>query len=322
MPVTLQPTSLKYKNQNGTFQSADAIKGDTGPAGPTGATGPQGTPGVGVPTGGTAGQVLKKASVTDYDTEWGNEPTAPVQSVNGQTGAVVLDAQDVGAYEKPAGGIPASDLAAGVVPDVPVQDVQVNGASILDAQGVANVPVANGSTFGAVKVGANGVTISSSGTLSPQIAIASDIKTGTTTTRLQIPANQHISTFYGLAKAAGSDMASSSNPVGNYTESAKSAISQMLNGSVSVTGSTPSITALPGIRYVCGEVATLDITLPASGIVDVVFESGATPTVLTITPPTGQTLKWANGFDPTALEADTTYEINIADGLGVAGSWS
>lgn len=34
------------------------------------ATGPQGAPGVGVPTGGSALQVLRKVSSTDYDTEW------------------------------------------------------------------------------------------------------------------------------------------------------------------------------------------------------------------------------------------------------------
>lgn len=41
-----------------------------------------------------------------------------VESVNGQTGAVVLTAADVGAgtYSKPSGGIPASDLAPGVIP--------------------------------------------------------------------------------------------------------------------------------------------------------------------------------------------------------------
>lgn len=110
--------------------------------------------------------------------------------------------------------------------------------------------------------------------------------------------------------------------VGIYPEAQKSAISTMLTSPVSVTGSTPTITALPGIRYVCGECTTLDIALPASGCIDVVFESGSTPTVLTVTPPTGVTAKWANGFDPTALEADTTYEINIADGLGVAASWT
>ena len=46
-------------------------------------------------------------------------PTVPVQSVNGKTGAVMLDATDVGAgtYSKPSGGIPASDIADGVIPD-------------------------------------------------------------------------------------------------------------------------------------------------------------------------------------------------------------
>lgn len=94
------------------------------------------------------------------------------------------------------------------------------------------------------------------------------------------------------------------------------------NPVVQVPGTTPSITALPGIQYICGECATLDITLPASGCIDVVFQSGSTPTVLTVTPPSGQTVKWTNGFDPTALEANTTYEINIKDGLGVAVSWT
>jgi len=54
-------------------------QGEVGPAGPqgetgaTGATGPagaDGADGVGVPVGGTTGQILAKASATDYDTEW------------------------------------------------------------------------------------------------------------------------------------------------------------------------------------------------------------------------------------------------------------
>ena len=249
---------------------------------------------------------------------------APVQSVNNKTGAVVLDAQDVGAYEKPASGIPASDLAAGVIPAVPVQDVQVNGVSVL-TDGVANVPKASqNSGLGVVAaVASNGIAVNANGQLYISAANADQLKAGSNVYKPIVPSIQHASTFYGLAKSAGdTTQSSSSNPVGTYTDAAKSAISTMLNGSVSVSGTTPVITALPGIRYVCGEVATLDITLPASGIVDVVFESGSTATVLTITPPTGVTLKWANGFDPTALEANTTYEINIADGLGVAGSWT
>lgn len=47
------------------------------------------------PTGGTTGQVLIKASNADRDTEWYTSPMAPVTSVNGATGAVVLDADDI-----------------------------------------------------------------------------------------------------------------------------------------------------------------------------------------------------------------------------------
>ena len=93
-----------------------------------------------------------------------------------------------------------------------------------------------------------------------------------------------------------------------------------------VSGTTPTITAQSDHRYVCGEVSTLDITLPASGCIDVVFESGSIATVLTVTPPTGKTLSWTGDFDPTALEADTVYEINVAivgdKCLGVAASWT
>ena len=202
-----------------------------------------------------------------------------------------------------------------------IKDVQVNGTSIVQ-NGVANVPVASATELGTVKV-STGLAINSGGNLYVRSATDAYIKAGTNSQTYISPSKQDTAAFYGLAKAAGdSTQSSSSNTVGNYTDAAKSAISQMLNGSVAVTGTTPTITALPGIRYICGEVLTLNITLPASGIVDVVFESGSTPTVLTITPPTGQTVKWANGFDPTTLETNTTYEINIADGLGVAGAWS
>ena len=49
-------------------------------------------------TGGTTGQVLAKASGTNYDVAWTTvSGGGAVDSVNGQTGTVVLDASDVGA---------------------------------------------------------------------------------------------------------------------------------------------------------------------------------------------------------------------------------
>ena len=94
---------------------------------------------------------------------------------------------------------------------------------------------------------------------------------------------------------------------------------------VNVSGTTPSITALAGHRYICGECSTLTITVPAAGCIDVLFKSGSTPTSLTVTSlKTGVTaIKWAGGFDPTNLEANYTYEINILDGeYGVACVWT
>jgi len=88
--------------------------------------------------------------------------------------------------------------------------------------------------------------------------------------------------------------------------------------SVTVPGTAPTITAASNTRYVCGEVTTLSLTPPASGVCDVIFTSGTTATVLTVP----STVKWANGFDPQSLDANTTYELNICDGLGVAAAWT
>ena len=186
-------------------------------------------------------------------------------------------------------------------------DVQVNGVSVVQ-NGVAYVPTASKSVAGVLKLSAD-----------------SNIKAGTEPLRAITPLNQHAATFYGLAKAAGdSTQSASSNAVGTYTETARSKISDMLNAPVSVSGSTPSITAMAGVRYICGEVSTLAVTVPASGCIDVMFESGSTATVLTVTSAkSGVTVvKWANGWDGTC-EANTTYEINILDGeFGVIAAWT
>lgn len=63
-------------------QGPQGETGPEGPQGPQGEQGPAGADGEGVPTGGTTGQVLAKASSTDFDTEWvdqtGGGPSGPV----------------------------------------------------------------------------------------------------------------------------------------------------------------------------------------------------------------------------------------------------
>lgn len=131
------------------------------------------------------------------------------------------------AYQKPSTGIPASDLASGVIPSVPVQDVQIDGTSILSS-GVANIPKASTNDLGVIKVG-SGLFVSSSGVVVTNKAVTNNIKAGTEQYEPIVPFNQHISTFYGLATAAGNtDQSSSSNPVGTYTSDAQLKIQQML----------------------------------------------------------------------------------------------
>ena len=85
-----------------------------------------------------------------------------------------------GKYEKPSGGIPATDIAPGVIPTVPT------------------------------------------------VATQAQIKGGTDNLHPIAPIYQHESVFYAFAKLAGADMDQSANPVGQFTDSAKTAIQKML----------------------------------------------------------------------------------------------
>lgn len=116
---------------------------------------------------------------------------------------------------------------AGLV-DTPVDDVQLDGNSIVQ-NGIANIPIATYSSIGAVRANADyGISVTPSGRLGTTQPTEAQIKTGTIQYRTITPKNQHISTFYGLAKSAGADEKDSTLPVGEYSEEAKAAIRAML----------------------------------------------------------------------------------------------
>ena len=300
--------------------------GATGPAGPTGATGAQGPTGATGATG-PAGQdgadgvsayvyIRYAAAEPTSDSDMKTTPDAWLGIHVGTESSAPTHYTDYTWYK-----IKGETGANGVV-----QDVKINGTSILDQNGNAIIPLSNGSNVGLVYASGGGLVVdSSTGRITVQRGTDEEVQLGVNTQKPIVAVSQHRAVFYGLAKVAGADMAQSQNALGVYTDEAKSKISDMLNAPVEVSGTTPTITGKAGLRYICGEVDTLTITAPASGCIDVVFESGATPTVLTVTSAkTGVTaIKWANGFDATSLEANTTYELNILDGeYGVVGSWT
>lgn len=104
----------------------------------------------------------------------------------------------------------------------------MNGTSVVE-NGVANVPIATASKPGTVLVSGYGLQMQSNGNISTKTATSTEIKAGSRSWEHISPNNQHESTFYGLAKAAGdTTQSSSNNAVGNYTDSAKTAIKNML----------------------------------------------------------------------------------------------
>jgi hypothetical protein len=118
--VTVTTAPITVTVDDGTTVLVGA--GTVGPAGPKGDAGTNGTNGQGVPTGGTTGQVLAKASGTNYDTEWVDQSgggggsgtvtsvtgTAPISVATGTTTPVVSIAA---ATTSAAGSMSAADKA-------------------------------------------------------------------------------------------------------------------------------------------------------------------------------------------------------------------
>lgn len=157
-------------------------------------------------------------------------------------------------YEKPSTGIPASDLAAGVIPTVPVTDVQVNSTSILQ-NGIANIPVAGPNQLGVLKVGSGtrGVNVSTiNDELQINFATAVLIKAGANSYCPITPKYVDAAAFYGLASAAGKSMSSVSGAtVGTYPDEQKQAIQKML-GLDGILGDFES-SAVASKAYAIGE---------------------------------------------------------------------
>jgi len=131
-------------------------------------------------TGGTTGQVLAKASNSNYDVEWVNQSGGggAVDSVNGQTGTVVLTASDVGALASSTSYVSSFNGSSGAITySAPVSSVNTKtGAVSLTASDVGALP----DTYTAPVTSVNGqtgaVTVTDTNT-TYTISIASNVIT-------------------------------------------------------------------------------------------------------------------------------------------------
>ena len=255
---------------------------------------------------------IADASTTDSE-EDGNyiEIVGNGNDGNSRSNARTLDWQG---NERLKGSI---TLGADTANETSLSATELQGLKAIDVSNVVRTTdICTDNTMGIARTNSSFGITSASGSIRTSAADLGHIKTGTHGYKPITPMRQHEAVFYGLTKAAGVDMASSSNAVGTYTDEAKTAIKQMLGVVdsydslvVNVTGTDPVITAQPSYRYNCGEVTTLTITPPSSGTIDFIFTSGTTPTVLDL-PSTVKMPSWWIG-----VEANTTYEMCITDGV-------
>jgi len=131
----------KYKGEQGQTGS----QGPVGPVGPAGPDGLQGPEGVGVPTGGTTGQVLKKISEHDFETAWQNEQSSDnyhhwsfnVDTENGDVETDIPSEEKI--YFKRGSGINfkrSSHVELGNV--IEIETTQTNGSTQLTALPIIN----------------------------------------------------------------------------------------------------------------------------------------------------------------------------------------
>ena len=205
-------------------------------------------------------------------------------------------------------------------PEVPVQDIQVNGTSILSNK-IANIPVATTSSIGMVRCG-NGLYMGNNGGIHANFCSGDQIKTNASILSTAIPPASlyRDMVFYGLARVAGdTTQSASSNSIGTYTNEAKVAIQQMLGldtTTVNITETDPTIVAQANRRYICGEVTSINFTPSTSGLCELIFTSGSTVAVLTLP----STVKMPEWFE---VEPERIYDIIITDGIyGAVTSWA
>ena len=141
---------------------------------------------------------------------------------------------------------------------IPVLDMQIDGTTIKQNNGVANIPKASANALGAVKVDtSHGLNMANDGTLGVLVAGISHIKAGSNNTRPLTAYTLRESLYYGLAKLAGASMASATGEtVGVYPDEQKQAIQKML-GFEGVFG-TYQTGNLASKAYAVGETFIMD----------------------------------------------------------------
>ena len=246
--------------------------------------GPPGPAGPGVPSGGTVGQILAKASGDDYDTEWVSGGGGAVDSVNGQTGTVVLDADDVGA-------LPDDTVIPSAATSTPAD---LGTAAVGSSSKYAKEDhVHNKPTYSKSDVGLGNVdNVQQYSATNPPPYPVTSVNGSTGAVTLSIPST---------ASDVGAEPA-----VTEVTISTAGAVTQALDAGK--------------IYHFTGALTALTITLNAAGagiIPHYHFDFNCGSTAPTVTIPNTVTMPDGHSF-----EASKHYEVDILNNYGAVMAWA
>ena len=322
-------------------QGEQGLKGDTGEQGPKGdkgdkgdaftyadftsaqlealkgPKGDKGDTGNGVPSGGSTGQVLKKKSGTDYDTEWSNESGA-VTDVQVNSSSVVSN----GVADIPM----AVNGAYGVIKVLPGDHGLNTGNNgiIAIAKAMANEPKSGTNQFRPI-VPYN----------QHEAAFYGLAKAAGDTT--QSASSNAVGTYTDEAKLAIREMLGVTNEKGDTGESGVYIGSTAPtdpdvtvwidttgdNGDECVqkiSGTNVNIQAQASMNYICQDAPTsIAITWDSTnnGVASVQFDTGETSPMLTVT----QGLQYPVWFDVSSLDPYSHYELSFSGMYIAVGQW-
>lgn len=274
----------------------------------------RGANGVGVPTGGTTGQVMTKSSDTDYDTEW-TTPSGGASTLAELTDTNISNPSNNQflRYNRSTGKWVNSTYSVTVPTEVqPYQEYTDESGMYLQGATMLYVDPEGTPLIGAELMG----YLTSANAAKCPIVYVDDVYEDPTTQE-----TTNTSTVYPFTQFFVYDTPQGQEYIAVFGTRVYKADSNAYylalvstDGRVPIDGATPAITAVNGLSYKCGTVTSLTITPPANGVCSVRFTSGATPTVLTATGVTFPT-----GF---SVSANTIYDIHISDGLATVNSWA
>jgi hypothetical protein len=319
---------------------ATGATGPQGPAGADGVDGVDGTDGVGVPAGGTTGQVLAKSSDTDYATAWTNVEALPSQT--GNAGELLVTDGTSASWSNTVVANSNSNPAfivralSGQINNL-VEYKNSSGASLggIGAQGQLYVTGTSANSTQVIIKGASGQTANlqewqdSTGTVKSYIASTGTFFPGTSGS--YISSGGHAG-FYGSINATTLEVKASSGqtqPIQNWMNSSGTSLA-----SVDSAGNLTAIPATPAVASSAknvGYVGMPQINNPSSPYTLSASDAGKhiymTTTGRTVTIPAnssvplevGATVVIINGAGVTTTISINTDTLYLA-GAGTTGS--